>query len=92
MGGERRRSQSLHGTEAEKSCEKRRKQSCVEGREAGRWRREFHNEAERKPSAGSVQKDYTRHRDTRPNWSWVEASVWSERMLAAQGNNVIGGK
>jgi len=26
------------------------------------------------------------------NWSWVEASVWSERMLAALGNGVKGGK
>ena len=25
-------------------------------------------------------------------WSWVEASVWSERMLAALGNGVKGGK
>ena len=26
------------------------------------------------------------------NWSWVKAPMWSERMLAALGNNVIGGK
>jgi RNA-directed DNA polymerase len=26
------------------------------------------------------------------NWSWVEASVWNERMLAALGNGVKGGK
>ena len=26
------------------------------------------------------------------NWSWVEASVWSERMLAALENGVKGGK
>ena len=25
-------------------------------------------------------------------WSWVEASVWTERMLAALGNGVQGGK
>ena len=25
-------------------------------------------------------------------WSWVEASVWTERMLAALGNGVKGGK
>jgi hypothetical protein len=30
-------------------------------------------------------------RDPRP-WAWVEASVWTERMLAALGNGVIGGK
>jgi hypothetical protein len=26
------------------------------------------------------------------NWSWVEASVWNERMLAALENGVKGGK
>ncbi|MGH7772367.1 MAG: hypothetical protein ACREQA_09020 [Candidatus Binatia bacterium] len=59
-------SQSLHGTAAAKSREKRREQSCAEGREAGRWKREFHREAERKQSAGSVRKDYTRRKDARP--------------------------
>ena len=27
-----------------------------------------------------------------PDWSWVEACVWNERMLAALGNGVKGGK
>ena len=26
------------------------------------------------------------------NWDWVEASVWTKRMLAALGNGVKGGK
>ena len=26
------------------------------------------------------------------SWKWVEASVWKERMLAALGNGVKGGK
>lgn len=31
--------------------------------------------------------------DTRaPAWAWVEASIWNERMLAALGNGVKGGK
>ena len=64
--GERCRSQSLHGTVAAISREKRRKQSCAEGREAGRWMREFHREAERKQSAASVRKDYAKRRDARP--------------------------
>jgi hypothetical protein len=64
--GERRRSQSLHGTVAAQSREKRRKQSCAEGREAGRWKREFPREAERKRSADSVRKDYTRRKERRP--------------------------
>ena len=28
----------------------------------------------------------------RRDWSWVEAAVWNERMLAALGNGVRGGK
>lgn len=27
-----------------------------------------------------------------PQWAWVEASIWTERMLAALGNGVQGGK
>jgi len=27
-----------------------------------------------------------------PQWAWVEASIWAERMLAALGNGVQGGK
>jgi RNA-directed DNA polymerase len=30
--------------------------------------------------------------DTRRDWSWVEASIWTERMLAALGNGVEGGR
>ena len=29
---------------------------------------------------------------TSRNWSWVEATVWTERMLSALGNGVKGGK
>jgi len=38
--------------------------------------------------ARATQDAETQGRD----WSWVEASVWSERMLAALGNGVKGGK
>ena len=35
----------------------------------------------------------TQGKDTQArDWSWVEASVWTERMLAALGNGVTGGK
>jgi hypothetical protein len=63
--GELSRSQSLHGTAAVVSRAKRRKQSCAEGREAGRWIGEFHREAKRKPSVGSAREGYTRRRDPR---------------------------
>jgi RNA-directed DNA polymerase len=39
-------------------------------------------------SEGTTQGAETRGRD----WSWVEASVWNERMLAALENGVKGGK
>ena len=39
----------------------------------------------------SIAKQETETRDPL-NWSWVEASVWTKRMLAALGNGVKGGK
>jgi RNA-directed DNA polymerase len=30
--------------------------------------------------------------DDASTWSWVEASIWTERMLAALGDGVKGGK
>jgi RNA-directed DNA polymerase len=39
-------------------------------------------------SVGTTQGAETRGRD----WSWVEASVWNERMLAALENGVKGGR
>jgi hypothetical protein len=56
VGGERRRSQSLHGTVATIRCEKRGEQNRAEGREAGRWMREFHHQTEQKRSGGSARK------------------------------------
>ncbi|OGV92430.1 MAG: group II intron reverse transcriptase/maturase [Lentisphaerae bacterium RIFOXYB12_FULL_65_16] len=34
----------------------------------------------------------TQGAETRRDWSWVEASIWTERMLAALANGVKGGK
>ena len=62
--GERCRSQSLHGTAAAKSREKRREQSCAEGREAGRWRREFHNGEQ--SEAPAVPERATQGAETQP--------------------------
>ncbi len=44
--------------------------------------------------ASEVPKEgYTRRRDPRhETWTWVEATVWNERMLAALENGVRGGK
>jgi hypothetical protein len=64
--GERRRSQSLHSTEAMKVAAGAGSKTVPrEGRQEG-WVREFHREAERKPSAGSARKGYTRRKDPRP--------------------------
>jgi len=45
-------------------------------------------------STGSADeaKQGTETSTTSGNWSWVEASVWTERMLSALGNGVKGGK
>ena len=48
-----------------------------------------HSESE----ASSVPKAATQGAQTQDrDWSWVEACVWNERMLAALGNGVKGGK
>lgn len=45
-------------------------------------------------SAGSAEeaKQGAEIPSTRRDWSWVEAGVWTERMLSALGNGVKGGK
>ncbi len=42
----------------------------------------------------SVPETAKQEKETRgpSSWKWVEASVWTERMLAALGNGVKGGK
>ena len=44
--------------------------------------------------ASPVPKAAKRGAETRSSgkWAWVEAAVWTERMLAALGNGVKGGK
>ena len=43
------------------------------------------------PSVPEVATQGADSPDTR-RWSWVESGVWTERMLAALGNGVKGGK
>ena len=62
-----------------------------DGRQEGGYVNSTERQSESK--APPVSKRTTRGTETRGrDWSCVEAPVWSERMLAAQGNNVIGGK
>jgi hypothetical protein len=86
------RSQSLHSTkvaQAVKSVES--KTTPREGRQEGRCMK-----SKKRQSASNVsivpkqakQGTETLQRD----WSWVEASIWTESMLAALDNGVKGGK
>jgi RNA-directed DNA polymerase len=91
VGGERRRSQSLHGTEAVKAARGAESKAALrDGRQEGGsvsfTVKQSESQAPIVPTA--TQGAETRGRD----WSWVEASVWSERMLAALENGVKGGK
>ena len=71
-----------------KGSEKHGKQSCAEGRGVGRERREVDMEANKVSIVSETTKQETEIRD---RWSWVEACVWTDRMLAALENGVKGG-
>ena len=90
--GERRRSQSLHGTEAVKAARGAESKAAPrDGRQEGGSVNFTGKQSESQAPAVPVratQGAETHGRD----WSWVEASVWSERMLAALENGVKGGK
>ena len=61
----------------------------VERREAGRWMRERQTDGRTTGSSASGAKQAGEIRD---RWSWVEPSVWTDRMLTALENGVKGGK
>jgi RNA-directed DNA polymerase len=90
--GERRRSQSLHGTEAVKAVRSAESKAAPrDGRQEGGGvnftGKQGESQAPAVP-ARATQGAETHDRD----WSWVQASVWTERMLAALENGVRGGK
>jgi len=64
-----------------------------EGRKIGYAKdKEMQNREVQAPSVPSKAKQGAEaHSDPR-NWTWVEASIWTERMLTALGNGVKGGK
>ena len=92
MGGEQRRSQSLHGTAAAKAVRSAESKAAPrDGRQEGGCVNSTTEQSESQAPAvfeRTTQGAKTHGRD----WSWVEASVWSERMLAALENGVQGGK
>ncbi len=46
--------------------------------------------ARKQESTGSA--DEAKRGAEAPDWSWVEASVWTDRMVSALGNGVKGGR
>ena len=61
----------------------------VEQREAGRWIRDGKTNGN-KPT--TVPEEAKRAGEIWARWSWVEPSVWTDRMLTALENGVKGGK
>jgi RNA-directed DNA polymerase len=92
VGGERRRSQSLHGTEAAKAARSAESKAAPrDGRQEGGGVNFTMKQSE--SQAPAVPQRATQGAETHGrDWSWVEASVWNERMLAALENGVKGGK
>ena len=62
-----------------------------DGRQDGRGVRSTERQSESQASAVPARATQGAEIQGR-DWSWVEATVWSERMLAALGNGVKGGK
>src|SRR5262249_24517422 len=90
--GERRRSQSLRSTEAARAARSAESKAAPrEGRQEGGGVSSTTKQGESQALVvpeRATQGAKTRGRD----WTWVEASVWKERMLAALENGGKGGK
>lgn len=92
LSGEQSSSQSLHSTEAAKAAGGAESKTAPrKGRQEGRGVSKTTGQSESQASAvpeRATQGAEARGRD----WSWAEATVWNERMLAALENGVKGGK
>jgi RNA-directed DNA polymerase len=90
--GEQRRSQSLHSTAAVRAARGvESKAAPREGREEGGCVSSTERQSE--STASAVPARARQGAEARgQDWPWVEALVWNERMLAALGNGVTGGK
>ena len=49
-------------------------------------------ETQRQMKLPGMPKEATHDREVAPQWAWTEASVWTERMLAALERGIKGGK
>ena len=90
--GDAGRSQSLHSTEAASAAESAESKTAQrEGRQEGGYVR--YKERQSVGKVSIVPDAAKQDTETgRKDWSWVEASIWTERMLAALENGVKGGK
>lgn len=90
--GEPSSSQSLRSTEAAKAVRSAESKAALrEGRQEGGCVSSIEKQSE--SEAPGVFERTTQGAGTQGrDWSWVEASVWNERMLAALENGVKGGK
>jgi hypothetical protein len=75
------------------AAEKHGEQNGAEGRGVGRWRREVSMDAAHNSAVPPVPVTAQQGTETQDpqTWTWVEASIWTKRMLAALGNGVTGG-
>lgn len=90
--GERRRSQSLRSTAAAKAVRSAESKAAPrEGRQEG-GRVNSTTEQSESPAPAVFERTKQGAEACGRDWSWVEASVWTERMLAALENGVQGGK
>ena len=72
--------------------ERREKQNPEEGSGVGSWIREVHQVDPQEKGVSKVSEMTNPVTEASPYWSWVETTIWTERMLAALGNGVKGGK
>jgi len=86
------RSQSLHSTELAQAVESAESKTAPrEGRQEGGCMKS--KERQSASNVSIVPKQAKQGTETlQRDWSWVEASIWTESMLAALGNGVKGGK
>lgn len=72
--------------------ERREQQNPEEGSGVGSWIREVHAVDPQEKGAFRVSNSTKPGVEAPAQWSWVETTIWTERMLAALDNGVKGGK
>ena len=70
--------------------ERRENQNPEEGSGVGSWIRAVHQVDPQEKGVSKVSEMTNLETEASPHWSWVETTIWIERMLAALGNGVKG--